>query len=783
MEQDTKLVTVIIPVKNGGPLLRECLSAVFQQKTDFPFDVLCVDSGSRDDSLEIIRSFPARLMEIDPATFGHGRTRNLAIEHSHTPFVALITQDAVPADRSWLQELIQPMLDNEEVAGVFGRHAPHPGCIPGEAYMLERHFAGFGSDTSLVRIKPGPEGWDHYERNRSFYRFFSDNNAALRRSVWARIPYRDVEFMEDQMWASDILEAGYIKAYAPRSVVRHSHNYSPLVQARRTFDEARYHREYFDIPDMPGIRRLLRDSLRQTKVDLKQLMADPREKSKLSMGALMAGRNIGQTLGFFLGDRHELLPQALVRRISLHHKLKGDANERAANTGLIQDARKALQRSLAQRGKIGTATELAHSVVHHWRKYRTEGISRTLLTTRRALRSPREKTERWWDAHHYRILAQAPKGRVVGPPPSARTLDPEHLLINWVIPPFSRGGGGHMTIFRTIHFLERMGHRCRVYITDRQGLPTEPMRLQALVHGWFLPIEAPVRLLEENEDMEPADIVMATAWQTAYGVRASHCAPVKAYFIQDYEPAFSAVGADWQLAEDTYRFGFYGLTAGPWLESLMRTKYGMHARSFQLAVDHSVYYPDPVLRDGKRKVFAYMRPHTTRRGFEIVALALKQVKERFPDVELHIAGADLPPSALPFKFVGHGVLDFDGLRRVFSSSDVAVCLSFTNYSLLPQELAACGCPVVDIDVESTRPAYPKGAVVLAPPTVAGIAQEVCRLLEDEALRQRQIAAGFQYVRGLTWEKSVMQAANALKEFAQMGAGKASHPAPLLGVVR
>ena len=48
------LVTVIIPVKNGGARLRECLAAVGTQSTDFRFDVLCIDSGSTDDSLESV---------------------------------------------------------------------------------------------------------------------------------------------------------------------------------------------------------------------------------------------------------------------------------------------------------------------------------------------------------------------------------------------------------------------------------------------------------------------------------------------------------------------------------------------------------------------------------------------------------------------------------------------------------------------------------------------------------------------------------------------------------
>lgn len=769
MEQDIPLATVIIPVKNGGSLLRECLSAVFSQQTDFPFEVLCVDSGSRDDSLDIIRSFPARLMQIDPATFGHGRTRNLAIQNSHSPFVALITQDAVPDDSAWLSELIAPMRENEEVAGVFGRHKPHPGCIPSEAFMLERHFANFGADTTLFRIRPGPEGWAHYEAHKAHYRFFSDNNAALRRSVWARIPYRDVEFMEDQLWGADVLEAGYIKAYAPHAVVRHSHNYSPLTQARRAFDEARFHREYFDSPHLPGIRALMREKLYHSRDDVRRMMSEPNAGSRLARTLVTVGRDVGQGLGWFLGDRHELLPEAVVRRISQHHQLKGDARERSARTSLREDVKQMYASSLAERGKLGTAGQLARRAMASYRQYKQHGISRTLLDARRALRPSLTAKQGWWEADHFRNI-DAPHTLSLGTAARQRQVDPEHLVINWVIPPFGRGSGGHMTIFRTIHLLERMGHECRVYMVDSQVMAPEPMRLQAQVHEYFLPIRAPVYRLEG--EMEPADIVMATAWHTAYRVRASTCAPMKAYFIQDYEPAFFSIGAEWQLAEDTYHFGFYALTAGGWLERQMREKYGMFARSFPLAVDHDVYYPEPGLTGDKRRVFAYMRPHTTRRGFEIVAMALKKVKERYPDVEIHIAGSKLAASDLPFPFVGHGILDFTGLRRLFSSSDVGVCLSFTNYSLLPQEMAACGCPVVDVDVESTRDAYPKGAVVMAPPNVTGIANEVCRLLEDEPYRQRQIAAGFDYVRELSWEKAIVHTDAALKAFALHATGRA-----------
>ena len=48
------LVSVVIPVKNGEEFLDEVLTVTLAQKTDFPYEVVVIDSGSKDSSLEII---------------------------------------------------------------------------------------------------------------------------------------------------------------------------------------------------------------------------------------------------------------------------------------------------------------------------------------------------------------------------------------------------------------------------------------------------------------------------------------------------------------------------------------------------------------------------------------------------------------------------------------------------------------------------------------------------------------------------------------------------------
>ena len=69
-------VTIVIPTKNAGKLFDKVLQEVFAQKTTYEYEVICVDSGSSDCTLDIIRKYPCKLYEIPASAFGHGKTRN-----------------------------------------------------------------------------------------------------------------------------------------------------------------------------------------------------------------------------------------------------------------------------------------------------------------------------------------------------------------------------------------------------------------------------------------------------------------------------------------------------------------------------------------------------------------------------------------------------------------------------------------------------------------------------------------------------------------------------------
>jgi glycosyltransferase involved in cell wall biosynthesis len=298
----THLVSVVIPVKNGREFLGEVLSQVLLQKTDFSYEVVVIDSGSTDGSLDIIRSYgEATLIQIPPGTFNHGLTRNFGVEKSSGEFIAFITQDATPVNDDWLQNLVAPMIENPEVAGVFGKHLARPDCDPIVALNLDDHF-----DRSISRSRAFWRKDENYEAEKNLYVFFSNNNSCIRRKVWEEIPFRKVEMSEDQWWAQDILHHGYVKCYEPTALVYHSHNYTPVEWFQRQFDEYRAYSK-LGLVQTSSFPSALKSILNLSVSDVKRInqVADLSSFKKAYWSVRRPLTNLGVVAGQFLGARHD----------------------------------------------------------------------------------------------------------------------------------------------------------------------------------------------------------------------------------------------------------------------------------------------------------------------------------------------------------------------------------------------------------------------------------------------------------------------------------------------
>jgi rhamnosyltransferase len=244
-------VTIAILTYNGETYLRRILEMIRRQEFGGTVEVLVIDSGSTDSTLDIVREFPEVVLEQIPnSEFGHGRTRNLAARLAKGEIVAYLTHDAVPASESWLGELLAPFAIDERIVAVMGKQIPRPGCFPLLKYEIRGVFAGFGPDFGTTVFYKDDFAKD--EGVLGAMAFYSDVNSAARRLFLTDIvPYRDVRYAEDQLFGRDLLDAGFSKAYAARAAVEHSNDLTLGEYERRIFDETVGLREIgFPIPPM-----------------------------------------------------------------------------------------------------------------------------------------------------------------------------------------------------------------------------------------------------------------------------------------------------------------------------------------------------------------------------------------------------------------------------------------------------------------------------------------------------------------------------------------------------
>jgi rhamnosyltransferase len=256
MTELSMAVSVIMRTRNEARALPSTVAAIRAQAFVSSPEVIVVDSGSTDGTLETAgRLGVDRLIDVSSEPFSYGRSLNRGAAAAGGEVLVLLSAHACPAHDRWLARLVRP-LDHPAVAGVYGAQHPWPDSWPPVALDYRRCY---GEVPCLHRV---PEQV-----------FFSNANAAVRRSRWRDLPFdEDLPACEDQQWASSAVARGWIIAYEPEAAVRHSHNEGPLQLCRRRAREAQ------------GWRRVTGQSAR-----LRDALADGWERSRADAAWVRAG--------------------------------------------------------------------------------------------------------------------------------------------------------------------------------------------------------------------------------------------------------------------------------------------------------------------------------------------------------------------------------------------------------------------------------------------------------------------------------------------------------------
>jgi glycosyltransferase involved in cell wall biosynthesis len=542
---------------------------------------------------------------------------------------------------------------------------------------------------------------DHDEPADPATGFFSNVNSAILRACWEEVRFRDVGYSEDQAFARDAYARDWKKAYVPEAGVLHAHDYPFSQFMRRYFDEYRGLRHSVGHVEPLGARSIARRAFTEARADAAYLKRKGAGRGEVLAWTVRSARHhAGRDLFAGLGSRADRLPSAIQSRLSLERA-------GAANSG---------------------------------------GFTRIDAVASHQFESVADRSRR----------PAAPLGQS-----SPHDGDKALMHLAWLIPPFRRGSGGHMTIFTLVSELEKRGHSNSIWLHD-PGATMHPSAAvaQREIAEHFAPIRAGV--FKDFRDWHGADVAFATGWQTAYPLAPLENCSLKAYLVQDYEPDFYPASSERVWAETTYSMGYPCVAASPWLRDLLRLRYAATAEAFELGVDFNVYKPLGLEREPETIVY-YARPATPRRATELGLLGLAELKRRRPSVRIVLFGDTAAPRA-PFDYEFGGIMEPAALAELYNRATVGLVLSLSNYSRMPKEMMACDLPVVDLDHPSVVSVFGSGGDVisLCRPDPISIADRLAGLLDDHEKRTTIAASAREFVSGMTWSAAAVQIEEALR---------------------
>lgn len=235
----TRSVSIIIRSLNEEKWIAEAIDGCQNQNVDAEVEIILVDSGSTDRTVEIAESRSCRIVHIKKRDFTFGRSLNYGCDAAIGDVLVFISAHCIPVDESWLAHLVTPIFDSA-ADYVCGRQVGHQVTKFSEHQVFAQYFPDH-------EVSPKEQGG-----------FVNNANAALRRSVWADLRFdEEVTGLEDLVLSKALVAAGGKVVYAPEASVYHIHE-ETYRQVRR-----RYYREALTLREiMPEVHFHFMDFLR-----------------------------------------------------------------------------------------------------------------------------------------------------------------------------------------------------------------------------------------------------------------------------------------------------------------------------------------------------------------------------------------------------------------------------------------------------------------------------------------------------------------------------------------
>lgn len=277
------LISIIIRTLNEQKYLYELLDSIQkQEKDDFSVEVVIIDSGSTDQTLEIAKAFDCKVTFIKKNEFTFGRSLNMGSEFSNGDILVYISGHCIPVNQIWLRELVKPLVKNIAEYS-YGRQVGRDTTKFSERELFKKYFP---NESKIPQED-----------------FFCNNaNSAIKRSVWKKYMFNEeVTGLEDMELSKRCFQDGKNIAYVAEASVYHIHDES-WQQTKR-----RYEREAIALQKiMPEIHISLFDTMRYVLVsilsDFKQAL---KESCLMKEFYQIIKFRLAQFIGTYIGNHDQ----------------------------------------------------------------------------------------------------------------------------------------------------------------------------------------------------------------------------------------------------------------------------------------------------------------------------------------------------------------------------------------------------------------------------------------------------------------------------------------------
>ena len=275
-------ISIIIRTLNEEKHLPSLLSSIRSQKTNLTYEIVLIDSGSTDKTLEIAKTFKCKITHIEKANFSFGRSLNKGINFSNGKYLVFISGHCVPKDQNWLENLVSPIVD-KKVEYTYGKQLGGDSSFWSEKQIYKKYFP---DNRKLPQVG-----------------FFCNNaNSAILLSTWKKYLFdEELTGLEDLELAKRLTNDGGKIGYIPEAAVYHFHNES-WSQIRRRFE-----REAIALKKiMPNLMIKKRDLIRYIFMAiLNDIFAENKFLSNINQLPDIMLYRFNQYYGSFIGNRYD----------------------------------------------------------------------------------------------------------------------------------------------------------------------------------------------------------------------------------------------------------------------------------------------------------------------------------------------------------------------------------------------------------------------------------------------------------------------------------------------